>query len=541
VLLAAAALSALTAWHSLDVYLPTLNTPHTALEGVPHPPSPVPPPPARARRVVMIVLDGLGHDAAAALDELAPLRRRGVFREIRVSFPSFTSPSVVSMVTGLDPRDSGIRRNGDLRPVPGLDSVLLAAGDAGVEIDVLGRGFADFADMLRPPPQARVSWGRFAPSVDMAERGLAGARALPPLDGTTPARALTFIHWGNIDDEGHLHGARSPAYRQAARDGAAFAARYAGTLDLAEDAIVILSDHGHIPRGGHGGDEPDALRAFFLGAGGPFRRGVELGARPLRDVASTLSVIAGLRAPTSNLGLPMLDALALDDTEAARALANPFDEATRFLCALAPSPRCAAAAPLADRLAKGDPTASREADALHADLTRARDDGLDAGRARGAGLRVAILALALAAAIAALRRRGVKPGAELGLAALAAPMINLGVYTAFLRALGYAPTFSALRPIPMFLADAAPAGGLAVLAVALLTLVGRPGRLGPWFLLAATAAPLALLAAWVGWDPVTPPPPVAGAVLFLVGPAALSAAAGAVVMSLIVAWRPARA
>jgi hypothetical protein len=87
-----------------------------------------------------------------------------------------------------------------------------------------------------------------------------------------------------------------------------------------------------------------------------------------------------------------------------------------------------------------------------------------------------------------------------------------------------------------------PAGTLAVIAVALLSRIGRPGRLGPWFLLAATAVPYALLAAWVGADPMTPPPPVTGAVLFLVAPAVLSAAVGAIVMALIGArWPPGRA
>ena len=41
VLAAGAALSALSAWHAIFLYLPAYNTPHTALEGVPHPLAPL--------------------------------------------------------------------------------------------------------------------------------------------------------------------------------------------------------------------------------------------------------------------------------------------------------------------------------------------------------------------------------------------------------------------------------------------------------------------------------------------------------------------
>jgi hypothetical protein len=49
--------------------------------------------------------------------------------------------------------------------------------------------------------------------------------------------------------------------------------------------------------------------------------------------------------------------------------------------------------------------------------------------------------------------------------------------------------------------------------------------------------PFTLLAAWVGADPVTLPPNVAGVLVFLLGPAILAAALGATVL----AWMGSRA
>src|SRR5579871_1988286 len=158
--LAGALVSALVTWYSLGVYLPALNTPHTSLEGVPHPPSAVPPHSALARRLSVVIVDGLSFEAARAMEELLPLRRRGVFRSLAVEFPSYTSPALVSFVTGLGPRDSGTRRNGDLGGVVGLDSILRAAADAGVPLTLFARGFGDFGTILAPPPGTPLYEGR---------------------------------------------------------------------------------------------------------------------------------------------------------------------------------------------------------------------------------------------------------------------------------------------------------------------------------------------------------------------------------------------
>src|SRR6185437_11254759 len=304
------------------------------------------------------------------------------------------------------PRDSGTRMNGHLDGVHGLDSVLIGATGAGVPLRFFLCGWGEEGvNIFAPPPGTPLYQGRFAPAVDMARRALPGGEP-PPLDGKGPARAFDIFHLGEVDEVGHMHGASSPEYLAEARRAAAFVRGYASSLDLDQDALVVVSDHGHLPEGGHGGDEPAVSHALFLGAGSFFRRGVELGERPMRDLASTLAVLAGLPTPSSNLGLPMLDALSLDDAETSVVLAAPFDEATRFLCRLRPDPRCAAAAPLVARLRKPDPAAWEEAEALAGELTRARERDLDQRRARGGAIRLAVAATLLAlACVAGLRAR----------------------------------------------------------------------------------------------------------------------------------------
>ncbi|MFO0757091.1 MAG: hypothetical protein U0359_11415 [Byssovorax sp.] len=336
-----------------------------------------------------------------------------------------------------------------------------------------------------------------------------------------------------MDETAHVHGTLGPEHREAAERAGSLVARVAATLDPEQDTLLVLSDHGHVPRGGHGGDEPETHAAFLLASGGLARRGVELGERPAHDVASTLAVLAGLPSPGGNLGTPMLDMLSLDDRVAARLLAGPFDQAAHLLCRLSPSPRCAAIDAIVERLSRADASAAAEAETLAREIEAARDRAL-AGDARSAALRrlsLTLLLIALAAGALAVHKRRA-PGPPLDLPALALPLVNAGVYAAVLGlAFGYRPSFSTMHAGPRFGLDAAPAALAAVVALALAAALLRPGRLAPWVLLAGTAIPFAVLAAWVGADPAVLPSPTAGILVFLLAPAVVSAAAGAVLLA----------
>ncbi len=543
VALASVLVATITVTHSLGLYLPAFNTPHTALEGVPHPKTELAPTPGLTRRLAVVLVDGLDFDAARALPAFASLRRAGVLRPLRAAFPTYTSPAVISMVTGLSPRESGIRLNGSLDHGPrGTDRVTTEAVLAGVAVELWSREWKPFAKLLDPPAGASIRAGRvdFLASVVAARAPLAAR--LPPLDGRSPARALTFVYIGEVDEIAHWHGTRSPEYRDAVNLAGALVDRYAATLDFDQDTLIVLSDHGHRPAGGHGGLEPEAESAFLLARGPLLRQGVEIDERPLRDVASTLSVLAGLPVPTSNLGRPMLDLLALGDRETSLLLAAPFDQTSRLLCRIAPATeaeRCASIDPLVTRLRQADPTAWPEADALHDALTDARNRsvasaGDDAARRR-LGIAAAAIGLCAAAIGLAARKRKIGAAGLADPASWALPVLHVGAYAGVLAAFDYRITFSTMKPAPSFMVDAAVASIVAMIVVAIAARVLRAGARAPWILLVALTLPGVLLAALVGWEPARLPPPLAGILVFELGPAIISGACAAVV---IAALRP---
>jgi Type I phosphodiesterase / nucleotide pyrophosphatase len=539
VVLASALVAAVTVEHALGLYLPAFNTPHTALEGVAFAPSKVPPTPGLTRRLAVVIVDGLGFEDASALPAFTSLRRAGVLRPLRAAFPTYTSPALVSMVTGLSPRESGIRLNGSLDHGPrATDRVTTEAGLAGVAVEIWSREWAPFAPILAPPPGAVIRSGRLDFLVSAAAARLPLAASLPPIDGQSPARALTFVYVGEVDETAHWHGTRSAEYREAVGLAGALVDRYAATLDFEQDTLIVLSDHGHRPEGGHGGMEPEAQRAFLLARGPLLRQGVALGERPLRDVASTLSVLAGVPVPASNLGRPMLDLLSMGDRETSLLLAAPFDQASRLLCQIAPASAatsCAEVAPLVTRLRQADTTAWAEADALHDALTEARDQAIeiksrDAARRR-LGILAAAIALGAALLVLAARRRAVSARGLADPRSWALPLVHLGAYASALSAFDYRLTWSSMKPGPSFMNEAGAAALAAIVAVGIAARLLRPGPSAPWILLGALALPGAALAAFVGWDPARLPPPVAGILVFELAPAVVAAAFAAVLVA----------
>ncbi len=257
---------------------PSWNTPHTALEGRGHARSEVRPAPALARRVALVIVDGLSFDHARRMPELAALREEGALRMLTAHEPTFTGPNITAMMTGLAPRESGVRLNGPGAGTNGLDDVAHAAWDAGVFVRVRSRTYAPFDRLTRPPPQADVARGRARPLFDWELE-----RMRPPSAEPGTATGLDLVYFGDVDDAGHRFGAASDAYAKAAVRAAAFLERVASTLDPQRDLLLVASDHGHLPgrrgarRRGSAGAPRDAAR---LGGPGPKRGGARAAPDP---------------------------------------------------------------------------------------------------------------------------------------------------------------------------------------------------------------------------------------------------------------------
>jgi len=125
--------------------------------------------------------------------------------------------------------------------------------------------------------------------VAISERSLAGWDAAD--EATTELAAsivagdgprVSFVYLGAVDAVGHVLGAGA-AYREAARAadqrvGRLLAAvRSRPSCALEGWTVVVVTDHGHLDQGGHGGREPEVATAWAAAAG----PGIEPGEPPL--------------------------------------------------------------------------------------------------------------------------------------------------------------------------------------------------------------------------------------------------------------------
>jgi Type I phosphodiesterase / nucleotide pyrophosphatase len=272
VALAGFALMVLTHVHGHHLYLRRLDTGHTLLQ--PKSAADAPSPPPLASRVVIVVVDGLRDDVGEEVPELRALR--GARRIIRSEWPSYTFPNLTAMTTGVPPIYSGVRTN---------------SGRARVALDTLSDA------VVRSGRRVNISdggWDSF------------GARVAP---GTaiSPQGELQWIYFGEVDMAGHRHGAASTEYSLAASRAGALVAHVAAQMDLSRETLIVLADHGHRARGGHGGQEPEVTGAYFLATGAAIRRDIRLPDARMRDLAPTVARLLGTPPPRDSMGAAMLD------------------------------------------------------------------------------------------------------------------------------------------------------------------------------------------------------------------------------------------
>lgn len=135
-----------------------------------------------------------------------------------------------------------------------------------------------------------------------------------------------FVYFGQPDIAGHNFGADDPRYSQSLE----VADRQVGQLLTAIEerptyaqekwTIMVTTDHGHRPQGGHGGPELTERQTFVIASGHQVKRGLKRGVTvdgvKVVDIASTA---------ISNAGLTVDPAWNLDGVEVGRHTVDEFD------------------------------------------------------------------------------------------------------------------------------------------------------------------------------------------------------------------------
>ncbi|MBA4380406.1 MAG: hypothetical protein C0393_07000, partial [Anaerolinea sp.] len=262
------------------------------------------------RRVVIVLIDALRYDTALkpeVMPFLNDLRTQAATATMHSHPPSFSAPGWNTILTGAWPEinDSQLFNPPDFDHVRALtqDDVFAAAERAGLRAAV--SGYAWFEGMLL---NSGVDAGFYTRGEDAAADRLVVDAALPWL---TEDYQLILIHIDQVDYAGHHEGGpRDPRWDAAARRADALLGEIVSHLDLEQDTVIVLSDHGQIERGGHGGPDPVTLVEPFVLVGAGVVPG-NYGDVNMVDVAPTVAILLGTSIPASSQGHALTDMLTL--------------------------------------------------------------------------------------------------------------------------------------------------------------------------------------------------------------------------------------
>lgn len=289
---------------------------------------------ASTRRVVIVLIDALRYDTSmntSVMPNLAKLREQGAQAMMHSQVPSFSEPGYTTILTGAWPwLNDGPAFNLDYGEIPTWtqDNLFSAAHRAGLTTAI--SGYYWFQELV---PQDAVDMSFYTPGEDNAADIDVVNAVLPWLK--EDKAQLTLIHIDQVDYAGHHQGGpRSPNWNAAATRADTMLAQIASTLDLQKDTLLVISDHGQIDAGGHGGQDPICLKEPFVLVGAGVKPG-NYGDVNMVDVSPTLAALLGVNIPASAMGQVRTNMLDLSSTVAAALPAAVEKQQTTLLTTVA--------------------------------------------------------------------------------------------------------------------------------------------------------------------------------------------------------------
>ena len=414
-------------WNQVVDYESPYTTMSTSTFTGERPPLDLPVPESTPRRVVMVVVDGLTDAASRSMDSVNALRDRGSDVALTVTQPSLSYPSWTTILTGAPPNVSGVTTNWHDTRVE-VQTLFDVAAGSGRSVAVVGPTDLDLlygvseltsATALTDWPEHGAEEGIYL-SGDMIDDAIDLSHEHTP--------DFLFVLLPDVDEAGHSFGSASEKYEAVVAKVDAELSRLVTELDDGETVFVVLPDHGGLPEGGHGGWEDPVIHTFAAFAGPGVAKGTA--SAGLEDIASTVSVLAGLQAPQMGKGIA-IEAVLADPN--GRAKDADFLRAVGFTLAYARHIGGAAALQGVDTIGTADEIRALAASAESMRLAKDRRDRLPLA------LGLVLVALAVLVAIGLISWRVL-------VAALAGAVDYVVVYNAlFFGVHGYRWSLSAFN------------------------------------------------------------------------------------------------
>jgi len=271
---------------------PSLPTPGGAEQTLYEPPQPAREASETARRVVLVICDGLTLEASRRMTGLDTLRQYGADMVATTPQPSLSYPTWTTILSGAPPNISGVPTNWFDAAVPVETLIDVAVRDGRRLAVTAPEDFKALYGAERAGQSYFNKWTDEYMTATYVDAALGISESYKP--------ELLVIHLPDADETAHDFGAGSEEYEAVTRRMDSDLSRLISGMQDDRTIFVISADHGHIAAGGHGGWESEVTQvpAVFAGPGTVLGKG-EI---DQTDIAPTVAAMLGMRIPAQSTG-----------------------------------------------------------------------------------------------------------------------------------------------------------------------------------------------------------------------------------------------
>ncbi|MFC6010494.1 alkaline phosphatase family protein [Nocardia lasii] len=275
-------------------------------------------------KVVVIGIDGTLWSEVSAADapNLDRLAAQGTLA--RTSIAPHTTMSCVSWataLTGVWDTKHGIQDNGstcNAAPFAQFPTVFTQVERERPALSTAAIGTWDTIGMIARtgnPRADRVTVTQIDPTgAGLCESTADTAATAQVVSAVAEGTDLLFTHLDQVDIVGHtLRGIWPQAYRDAISRVDGLVGKITAAVDARAAAhpderwtILVTTDHGHQPEGGHGGQSPYETASFVIARGPGFAAGTQHNGYTLADITPTVLDLLDISPPTNLDGESML-------------------------------------------------------------------------------------------------------------------------------------------------------------------------------------------------------------------------------------------
>ena len=207
---------------------------------------------------------------------LNSLRNQGASAKMHSQPPSYSEPGYTTLLTGAWPEiNDGPAVNLDYADIPTFtqDNIFSAVHRLGLHTAISGYNW--FEKLV---PQSAVDASFYTAGEDAAADQAVMHAALPMLSGNYQ---LVLIHLDQVDYAGHHQGGPlDPRWNAAAKRADALLQQIVSAMDLKQDTVIVVSDHGQIDQGRPWGPGTDRIAGTFRDGRGRCSSGSDLSRHP---------------------------------------------------------------------------------------------------------------------------------------------------------------------------------------------------------------------------------------------------------------------